>query len=58
VPVYTGIIVVNPPGYNAAASKNPSKTVSTTLGGANTPAPPKQPKPPKPTIPDPDKPVK
>jgi hypothetical protein len=46
VPVYTGIIVVYPPGYKAPASapKNPSKPVS--------------PPPSKPKISDPDKPVK
>jgi hypothetical protein len=46
VPVYTGIIVVNPPGYKTAVVKNPAKPVS--------PPPP----PPKPKVPDPDKPVK
>jgi hypothetical protein len=59
VPVYTGIIVVNPPGYPAPASKNPPKSVappaSGSNGGSNTP-PPHTPS--KPKLPDPDKPVK
>ena len=45
VPVYTGIILVNPPGYRPPASKTPPKPVS--------PPPPAKPK-----TPDPDKPVK
>jgi hypothetical protein len=55
VPVYTGIIVVNPPAYQAAAVKNPPKPVSPAAAGPATPAPPA---PGKPKIPDPDKPVK
>ncbi|MGC9950145.1 MAG: DUF6600 domain-containing protein [Bryobacteraceae bacterium] len=45
VPVYTGIIMVTPPGYQAPAAKKPSKPVS--------PPPPAKPK-----VPDPDKPVR
>jgi hypothetical protein len=62
VPVYTGIIVVNPPGYHAPASKSPLKSASPPSsganGGSNTP-PPHEPHNPKlPKVPDPDKPVK
>jgi hypothetical protein len=49
VPVYTGIILVTPPGYRAPPSKNPPKPVS--------PPAPHEPTP-KPKVPDPDKPVK
>jgi hypothetical protein len=45
VPVYTGIILVNPPGYKPPAPKTPPKLVS--------PPPPAKPKPP-----EPEKPVK
>jgi hypothetical protein len=55
VPVYTGIIVVNPPGYKAPASKNPPKSVSPPASGSNPPAPHE---PVKPKIPDPEKPVR
>jgi len=57
VPVYTGIIIVNPPGYQPPAAKNAAKPVTGSNGGSNTPAP-HTPAPPKPKIPDPDKPVK
>ena len=56
VPVYTGIIVVYPQGYQPPPAKNPPKSVSPpsfgSNGGSHTPAPP------KPKIPDPEKPVR
>ncbi len=45
VPVYMGIIVVNPPGYRAATSKAPATPVA-------------PPHPPKPKKPEPEKPVR
>jgi hypothetical protein len=47
IPVYMGIIVVNPPGSKPLASRIPPKSGSPPL-----------PKPPKPRIPEPEKPVK
>ena len=55
VPVYTGIILVTPPGYKGTVSQNPAKTpVSGTNSGAKTPVT----REPKPKVPDPDKPVR
>ena len=55
VPVYTGIIVVNPPGYRPTAPKNPPKSVPPSASGSSTP-PPHPPA--KPKTPDPEKPVR
>jgi hypothetical protein len=54
VPVYMGIIVVNPPGYKAPSAKNPPKPVTPPSG----PSAPAVPHPPKPKVPDPERPVK
>jgi hypothetical protein len=55
VPVYTGIILVTPPGYKGTVSRNPAKSaVSGTNSGSKTPVT----REPKPKVPDPDKPVR
>ena len=60
VPVYTGIIVVNPPGYRAPPPRNPSKPVATPASGSSGDSvpPPHTPRQPKPKIPEPEKPVR
>lgn len=58
VPVYTGIIVVNPPNYKAPSSKNPAKPVAPATGTSGDPSKPVIHPPVKPKPPDPDRTIK
>ena len=56
VPVYTGIIVVYPPGYRSAKNQPAAPSASKSDGGSK--GDPHAPRQPKPKIPDPEKPVR